>query len=297
MSKPSVSILMNCFNGEKYLDQAIESVLSQTYESWEVIFWDNQSTDQSAEIFKCYSDPRLKYYYAPKHTALYEARNYAIEKAAGEFVAFLDVDDWWLPDKLEMQMQRFSDRRVGVVCANYWLVNERKNHRKVMFQKAMPTGMVLNDLLKFYYPGLLTLLIRRAALTELDYIFNPRYNLIGDMELIVRLSTKWKLDYVEKPLASYRLHSNNVSLIDASRNISEMENWISEVGKVKAVSICKNFEYAKNKILYLRALQHVMSSNYMDAKLVCSKMPVSLLKLKLLAVMLMPSRMVKLIKN
>ena len=64
--EPLVSILMNCFNGEKFLREAVDSVLAQTYQNWEVIFWDNQSTDKSAEIFKSYSDPRLKYFYAPK---------------------------------------------------------------------------------------------------------------------------------------------------------------------------------------------------------------------------------------
>jgi len=78
--EPLVSVVMNCYNGEKYLREAIESVLTQTCQNWEIIFWDNQSTDRSAEIFKSYADPRLKYFYAPKHTWLYEARNYAIEK-------------------------------------------------------------------------------------------------------------------------------------------------------------------------------------------------------------------------
>jgi len=81
-TEPLVSILMNCYNGEKFLREAIESVLAQTYNNWELIFWDNQSTDQSAEIFNSFGDKRLKYFYASKHTKLYEARNYAFEKAS-----------------------------------------------------------------------------------------------------------------------------------------------------------------------------------------------------------------------
>ena len=60
--EPLVSIIINCFNGEKYLREAIDSVISQTYKNWEVIFWDNQSTDRSARIFKNYKDERLKYF-------------------------------------------------------------------------------------------------------------------------------------------------------------------------------------------------------------------------------------------
>ena len=80
-SKPLVSIIMNCFNGERYLKEAINSVLEQQYNNWELIFWDNQSTDSSAQIFLSYNDDRFKYYYAPLHTPLYEARNYAVEKS------------------------------------------------------------------------------------------------------------------------------------------------------------------------------------------------------------------------
>lgn len=296
MNSPCVSILMNCYNGEKYLRQAIESVLSQSYQNWEIIFWDNQSTDKSAEIFKSYSDPRLKYYYAPTHTVLYGARNFAIEKATGQFIAFLDVDDWWLPNKLQKQIELFSDPEVGVVCANYWLVNERKNNRNIMFKRLLPRGWVLNDLLRFYYPGLLTLVIRKSAMTQLDYVFDSRYNLIGDMELIVRMSIRWKVDVVQAPLAFYRLHENNVSLIDADRNISEMEHWISEVTKIDAINKSTNFEYAKNKILYLKALQKVMVSDRAEAKRVIHKLPISLLKFKLLIAMFVPTPILRLLK-
>ena len=61
LADPLVSILMNCYNGEKYLHEAIDSVLAQTYKNWELIFWDNRSSDRSAEIFKSYNDKRLKY--------------------------------------------------------------------------------------------------------------------------------------------------------------------------------------------------------------------------------------------
>ena len=82
-SKPLVSVIMNCFNGEEYLHEAVSSVIKQTYENWEIIFWDNLSTDKSAEIFKSFKDSRLKYYCASSHAdILYVARNYALKKMA-----------------------------------------------------------------------------------------------------------------------------------------------------------------------------------------------------------------------
>ena len=90
--KPLVSIIINCFNGEKYLREAINSVIAQSYENWEIIFWDNKSTDKSAKIFQSYNDKRLRYFLAPFHTELlYEARNYALEKTAGDFIAFSTI--------------------------------------------------------------------------------------------------------------------------------------------------------------------------------------------------------------
>ena len=86
-NQPLVSIIMNCYNGESFLHESIKSVLSQTYENWELIFWDNRSNDKSAEIFKSYNDKRFKYYYTSKHTLLSEARNEAIKRASGEFIA------------------------------------------------------------------------------------------------------------------------------------------------------------------------------------------------------------------
>ena len=90
--KPLVSIVMNCFNGERFLKEAIDSIYNQTYENWEIIFWDNSSSDNSALIAKSY-DQKLKYFRSDKTTLLGVARDMAIKKAHGKFVAFLDTDD------------------------------------------------------------------------------------------------------------------------------------------------------------------------------------------------------------
>ena len=131
-----VSVITNCFNGDKYLHKALNSVVAQTYKNWEIIFWDNQSVDKSAEIFKSYKDVRFKYYYAPKHSKiLYEAKNYALAKAKGDFFAFLDVDDWWLPNKLEKQISLFNDPEVGVVYGNFYNFYEKQNKTKIFKKK------------------------------------------------------------------------------------------------------------------------------------------------------------------
>ena len=106
--KPLVSIIMSCFNGEKYLSKALESIIDQEYQNWELIFWDNQSNDNSSIIFKKYDDERFKYFYAESHTYVSEARTKAIKNANGEILAFLDVDDWWEKNKLSNQIELFN---------------------------------------------------------------------------------------------------------------------------------------------------------------------------------------------
>ena len=122
MSKqPLVSIIMNCYNGEKFLQEALESVQAQTYKNWELIFWDNQSSDKSSTILKSFNEPRFRYYYAEEHRNLNGARNLAIQVSKGDLVAFLDTDDTWVPQKLEIQLPYFDDPKVALVYGNYWI--------------------------------------------------------------------------------------------------------------------------------------------------------------------------------
>ena len=111
---------MNCYNGEEFLSEAINSVLNQTYQNWELIFWDNRSTDNSAKILKSFKDKRIRYFYSKDKTVLYKARNLAIKKTKGEFIAFLDVDDMWLKNKLSIQIPKFKNKRIGVVYSNFY---------------------------------------------------------------------------------------------------------------------------------------------------------------------------------
>tara|TARA_A100001035_G_C27431821_1_gene341847 strand:- start:23 stop:376 length:354 start_codon:yes stop_codon:yes gene_type:complete len=102
-NNPLISVIMNCHNGEKYLKKSVQSILRQSYYNWELIFWDNQSSDNSARIIKRFKDNRIRYFKAKKFTNLYEARNQAIRKSKGEFICFLDTDDWWIKEKLKIQ--------------------------------------------------------------------------------------------------------------------------------------------------------------------------------------------------
>jgi len=227
-SQPLVSVIMNCYNGEKYLEESIKSILFQTYKNWELIFWDNRSEDKSSQIFKSYQDKRFKYFYADKHTSLYEARNIAIEKSTGDFISFLDTDDLWDEKKLEKQMDYFEDEKVGVVYSNYWLVKKDFKKKKINFKKKLYRGEVYQRLIKNYNIGILTTVIRKKNYLELKKKFDERFSIIGDFDLFLRLSKRCKFESVQAPLAYYRLHGKNLSIIHKEKEIEELNIWLKE---------------------------------------------------------------------
>ena len=280
--EPLVSVVMNCYNGEKYLREAIDSVLAQTYQNWEIIFWDNQSTDRSAEIFKSYTDPRHKYFYAPKHTWLYEARNYAIENASGDFFAFLDVDDWWYPEKLEKQVRLFDDPEVGIVCSNYWRIVEQKQGTRKLFRKnKFPSGWVLNDVLMHYPVGLLTLVVRRAAFDTLAAGCDPRYHVIGDLDLVVRLAMKWKMACCQEPLACYRLHGENEGKKHKARHVAEYQIWVEELGQNPDVRGLSGYKQVVDELIYMQGLLCIDQNRKREAARHLNDLPWGKYKLKL----------------
>ena len=108
---PKVSIIMNCYNGEKYLRESIESILAQSYSDWELVFFDNNSNDKSKKIFNSFKDKRLKYFFSSKLLTLYNARNKALEKTRGDYISFLDVDDIWNENKLKVQVKKMKQKK------------------------------------------------------------------------------------------------------------------------------------------------------------------------------------------
>ena len=296
--KPLVSVIINCFNGEKYLREALDSVITQTYNNWEIIFWDNQSTDKSAEIYKSYKDSRLKYYYASSHAdILYEARNYALKKTNGDFIAFLDVDDWWLPNKLEKQIPLFDDPDVGLVYGNLWRLFEKKNKKKIYRKKILPTGMILNELLHDYVIGSPTYVIRKKSLDSLGYHFNKDFHIIGDFDLNIRLAAKWKINCVQDPVATVRIHGQNVSLLNKNKEIDELKIWYNEM-KINSTFLSKSeLNQWPLKISYLQIMQAISINGFKKNFTKVIKYPFCFKKIRLIIALLLPKFVIKKIKN
>tara|TARA_B110000438_G_C15795120_1_gene642512 strand:+ start:1248 stop:2150 length:903 start_codon:yes stop_codon:yes gene_type:complete len=290
--QPLISIIMNCYNGENYLKQSIESVLCQTYQNWELIFWDNKSEDESAKIFKSYNDKRLKYYFGLNHTFLYEARNEAIQKTSGKFIAFLDTDDFWEKDKLELQVPLFENTEVGVVYGNHYILNEKLNTKKI-FLKKKPKGFILDDLLKSYCTSLLTLIIRKSFLDKYKPPFDNSFHIMGDFDLMIRMSTKYKFDCVNKPIATARIHEKNQSLLKKDRQVSELKLWRMKMNKYPEIINNKNYSNIKNIINNLEIINFLMKRDFKNAKILIQKMPYSFKKLKYMVALILPNNLVR----
>lgn len=291
---PLVSIIMNCYNGEQYLRFAVESVLAQTYDNWEIVFWNNQSTDASAEIFKSYKDNRFKYFYAEKHTVLYEARNYAISKCRGELIAFLDVDDAWLSDKLKLQVALLQDKNIGLSCTNYLFIKER-NLEKIKTHAAytvLPFGNVLNDIFREYFVHISTLMVRKQAIDQLEYVFDSRFNIIGDLDFVIRLCKDWEVGTIQTPVAYYRWHGDNTGNKPGFEISDEFDVW--EVDLKNNIEYCKyeNFQLLINKIRMYKVFKLLYDGKRLEALTISRQLGVKF-QLKTFVAIIFPRYLVR----
>ena len=208
---PLVSVIMNCFNGEKYLSDAISSVVNQTYKNWELIFWDNQSTDRSKEIFHEFNDLRLKYFYACEHTTLGEARNLAISETSGLWISFLDVDDLWREDKLEKQVHvvdKFED--IGFVYGKSEIISFNNIPKTGSSINQLLEGDIFSELLKDNFVYYLSALINKDKLLKIPRI-PENLTQVEDYYIFLHLAKLYRVVAIQEICCSYRLHDSNLS--------------------------------------------------------------------------------------
>lgn len=296
-SGPLISIIMNCFNGERYLKQALESVLQQTYPNWELVFWDNQSNDRSKEIFQSYRDERFKYFLADKFTNISIAKNLALSKARGDYYAFLDVDDWWTPEKLDCQLRLFKDPDVGIVCSNYYLVDEAGLTQSVSRRRPIKTGWVLREQLRFYSLGLLTIMIRASEIPRPSTALNERYHIIGDFDLAIQVLMKSKLEYLHKCLAFNRIHPASQLQTNRMMHVSEMRHWSKSFNEQTQYKYSSEVSHILGASHYLEAQDLASNGNYLAVLAMIKKSKFSRFTMLILIRLLTPKPWVAYVKK
>ena len=260
MSDVLISIIINSHNGEKFIEKSIKSVLSQTYKNFEIIFWDNASTDNTKQKLENFNDDRLKVHYSKKFEKLYSAKEKAIKLCKGDYLAFLDVDDWWEKNKLEIQINHMKKNNALFSCSNYWIMNEKKN-KKFSAIKSFSTKNYFDYALKKYFVGMSTLIVSKKLYESLDYGFDNSFEIIGDYDLVLRLLKKEDILYLNEKLSYYRWHSENLSNKKFRLNILELIRWKKKMEKNQFFFNKQNKLYLNDHIIFLLTL-YLKNKNY-----------------------------------
>lgn len=229
-----ISVIMNCYNGERFLEETLQSLFAQTFRDFEVIFWDNQSTDRSAEILRSFSDPRVKYFRAQNFTTLGEARNLAAAKAEGEWIAFLDCDDLWHPEKLFKQMAALDvpdSGSVGIVYTRTLCLGGPRDGLEIqpyLTGRSLPTGTIIPEYLySDNFIALSSALIRTSAMRKIGGI-PTHFKQAEDFYLFATIAAMNLVLAVNDPLTVYRVHQNNLTKYQQYESYTEQIKTIKE---------------------------------------------------------------------
>ncbi len=210
MTVPLVSVIIPTYNGSRFIRETIQSVIGQSYSKIEIIVIDDGSTDNTPDIVKSINDPRL-IHIQQANSGVSMARNRGIDISRGDYIAFLDHDDVWLPHKLERQLQLFKeDPNIAMVYADTFIIDENNSiintySHKIKFYR----GMIFKELFFSCFITILTVVIKKSVFLEVGP-FLP-FKIGEDYDLFLKCAAKYPIDYIDEPLAKYRVHESNYS--------------------------------------------------------------------------------------
>lgn len=210
---------MPAYNAERYVGEAIKSVLGQSMPSWELLVVDDCSTDRTLEVCRSFQDPRIRVFSSPQNLNAAGARNLALEHAQGEFVAFLDSDDVAMPDRLERQHKALlDDPELGFLGSQIRLINERTVQSNQHWIYPEEDGVFKATML-FRCPFLMSTIATRASLirTMGEQVFDQDFAPSEDYHFAARMMGLCKFRNDKEPLVHYRLHTGQ--LIDAKAEL------------------------------------------------------------------------------
>lgn len=262
---PLVSVVIPSYNRAKYIAETIESVLDQTYRNIEVIVIDDGSTDNTGEVVSQYL-PRIKYI-RQANAERGASRNHGLSISKGEYIAFLDSDDVWLPTKVEHDLRIFSSSpRIGLVCSNAVQIDAAGRQLKLLRPKAY-SGTVTDRLIVNNFVLMATHLAKTAAVRQLNG-FREERELSGseDWELWVRLSTSVEFFHSNEVTARIRTHDEN-TMGDAtgmSRSMSYALD-IMESSDYLSATQRSRLNRSRGVVCLINAINYCSARNYKTA--------------------------------
>lgn len=254
---PKVSIILNCHNGEEFLKATLDSISNQSFSDYEIVFYDNCSTDGSSEIAKGFGD-KLKYFKSDSFISLGAARNEALKCANGEYIAFIDSDDLWEQEKLLSQVTVLErNKEIGICFTNFFVLDMLKCRKTVVKSKFLDEIISFEDFVLNYSYCLSTFMIRRQYLEQLHLWFDERLHYAEEYDLFLRMSYNCKSYCVGIPLVTRRIHSAMNSIKLSSRIPEEHQIALNNI-RTYVLGFDQKYPLIVKKISYLR--------DYMDVK-------------------------------
>lgn len=205
---PAVSIILPTYNREHLISFAIQSVLNQTYSNFELIIIDDGSQDNTGDVVRAFDDARIQYIQHDHNAGVSAARNTGIKQAKGKYIAFLDSDDEWLPEKLEKQLQLFwSQPTVAVIYSWLKIQKDSQDNNDQTIRSSKHRGYIYNDLLYTNIVGTPSTVIAKRECFESEIRFDSNLSCCEDWDVWLQLAKYYQFDVILEPLVKYREHN------------------------------------------------------------------------------------------
>ena len=242
--KKLVSIITPMYNAEKYIEETIKSVLSQTYKNFEMIIVDDMSTDNSKEIIKKYRrlDKRIKYIKNNKNEGAGVSRNVAIKKSKGEYIAFLDSDDLWRENKLQNQIEFMEKNNLVMSHGNYYFIYENRKEKSKIVKTSKKISY--NLLLKGNQFKTMTVILKRELAEKVKFLGEKHEDYIYFLQILKLID--YSLGQEEEINSYCRIRKNSVS---SNKLRSALWTW-KVYRDYEKLSRTKSLYYFVNYIYY-----------------------------------------------
>ncbi len=243
---PTVSVIVNLFNGRSTLAEAISSILGQTFADWELIVWDDCSADGGVEILRRHDDKRIRYFRSETQVSLGQARQRAINLAQGEWIAFLDQDDVWLAEKLELQIALARKKRnVALIYGRtlrFYSNEAERDYDQAHEYSDLPEGDIFAELFAHScFIAMSSAMFRRSAIEAIGGIPDS-ITIIPDYYLYTAITRGFPAAAVQEVVCRYRMHDASTSQTTAISVHEEalrlMNRWRDDVDP-KILAKCK----------------------------------------------------------
>lgn len=208
---PKVSVIIPTYNRASFLENSVNSVLKQTFKDYEIIISDDASTDNTEEYVKSIKDPRVVYIQNPNNLGAAATRNSAIKSSKGKYIAFLDDDDKWLPNKLSLQVEKLDNSPPDMGCIGSAVSYFDADSQKITFSsKPETTNDILVDILSRNLLVSSSLLLRKSCFDKVG-LFDESFPASEDFDMWIRIAKHFKYDFIKQPLVIYTIHDIRIT--------------------------------------------------------------------------------------